>query len=97
MFWQGETDTQCSHFRDTASNLLPSSEGWKRELIGSSTPTTTLDVPHSHLAGKQHGSRLTFFNGGLTRACLKHCGTIPDDKDLFMILITTGIIPSKQS
>ena len=38
-----------------------------------------------------------FFNRGLTRACLKQCGTIPDDKDLFMILVTTGIISSKQS
>ena len=38
-----------------------------------------------------------FLNRGLTRACLKHCGTIPDDKDLFMILVTMGIISSKQS
>ena len=36
-----------------------------------------------------------FFNRGLTRACLKHCGTIPDDKDVFMILVTIGIISSK--
>ena len=40
---------------------------------------------------------LPFFNRGLTRACLKHCGTIPDDKDLFMILVTMGIISFKQS
>ena len=38
-----------------------------------------------------------FFNRGLTRACLKHCGTIPDDKGLFMILVTMRIISSKQS
>ena len=38
-----------------------------------------------------------FFNRGLTRACLKHCGTIPDDKDLFMMLVTIGIISSRQS
>ena len=37
------------------------------------------------------------FQQSLTRACLKHCGTIPDDKDLFMILVTMGIISSKQS
>ena len=37
-----------------------------------------------------------FFNRGLTRACLKHCGTIPDGTDLFMILVTMGIISSKQ-
>ena len=43
------------------------------------------------------GSRLVFLNSGLTRACLKHWGTIPDDKDLFMILVTRGIISSKQS
>ena len=38
-----------------------------------------------------------FFNRGLTIACLKHCGAIPDDKDLFVILVTIGIISSKQS
>ena len=51
MYWQGETDAQCSPFRDAASSLLASCEGWKRELIGSSTPTSTLDASHSHLAG----------------------------------------------
>ena len=39
----------------------------------------------------------TGLNRGLTRACLKQCGTMPDDKDLFMILVTMGIISSKQS
>ena len=42
------------------------------------------------------GIKTGLFNTGLTRACLKHCGTIPDDKDLFMILVTMGIISSKQ-
>ena len=51
MYWQGETDAQCSPFRDAASSLLASGEGWKRELIGSSTPTSTLDASHSRLAG----------------------------------------------
>ena len=40
---------------------------------------------------------MALFNRGLTRACLKHCGTIPDDKVLFTILVTMGIILSKQS
>ena len=54
MYWQGETDAQCSPFRDAAaSSLLASGEGWKRELIGSSTPTSTLDASHSRLAGIQ--------------------------------------------
>ena len=43
------------------------------------------------------GIKTGLSNRGLTRACLKHCGTIPDDKDLFMILVTVGIISSKQS
>ena len=51
MYWHGETDAQCSPFRDAASSLLASGEGWKRELIGSSTPTSTLDASHSRLAG----------------------------------------------
>ena len=51
MYWQGETDAQCSPFRDAASSLLASREGRKRELIGSSTPTSTLDASHSRLAG----------------------------------------------
>ena len=51
MYWQGETDAQCTPFRDAASSLLASGEGWKRELIGSSTPTSTLDASHSRLAG----------------------------------------------
>ena len=51
MYWKGETDAQCSPFRDAASSLLASGEGWKRELIGSSTPTSTLDASHSRLAG----------------------------------------------
>ena len=51
MYWQGETDAQCSPFRDAASILLASGEGWKQELIGSSTPTSTLDASHSRLAG----------------------------------------------
>ena len=51
MYWQGETDAQCSPFRNAASSLLASGEGWKQELIGSSTPTSTLDASHSHLAG----------------------------------------------
>ena len=38
-----------------------------------------------------------FLNRGLTRACLNHCRTMPDDKDLFMTLVTMGIISSKQS
>ena len=38
-----------------------------------------------------------FFNRGLRRAYLKPWGTIPEDKDLFMILVTMGIIRSKQS
>ena len=53
MYWQGETDAQCSPFRDAASSLLASGEGWKRELIGSSTPTSTLDASHSRLVGTQ--------------------------------------------
>ena len=52
MYWQGETDAQCSPFRNAASSLLASGEGWKRELIGSSTPTSTLDASHSRLAGE---------------------------------------------
>ena len=53
MYWQGETDAQCSPFRDAASSLLASGEGWKRELIGSFTPTSTLDASHSRLAGER--------------------------------------------
>ena len=52
MHWQGETDAQCSPFRDDASSLLASGEGWKRELIDSTTPTSTLDASHSRLAGE---------------------------------------------
>ena len=51
MYCQGETDAQCYPFRDAVSSLLASGEGWKRELIGSSTPTSTLDASHSRLAG----------------------------------------------
>ena len=43
------------------------------------------------------GIKTDLFNRGLTRACLKQCGTIPDDKDVFMILVTMGVISSKQS
>ena len=56
MHWQGETDAQCSPFRDAASSLLASGEGWKQELIGSSTPNSTLDASHSHLAGSSNSS-----------------------------------------
>ena len=41
------------------------------------------------------GIKTGLFRQGLTRAYLKHCHTIPDDKDLFMILVTMGIILSK--
>ena len=57
MYWQGETGTQCSPFRDAASSLLASGEGWKQELIGSSTPTSTLDALHSRLAGISDDNR----------------------------------------
>ena len=53
MYWQGETDAQCSPFRDAASSLLASGGGWKRELIGSTTHTSTLDASHSRLAGRE--------------------------------------------
>ena len=59
MYWQGESDAQCSPIRDAASSLLASGEGWKRELIGSSTPTSTLDASHSRLAGISDDNRKT--------------------------------------
>ena len=40
------------------------------------------------------GIKTGLFNRGLTRACLKLCDTIPDDRDLFMILVTMGMISS---
>ena len=43
------------------------------------------------------GTKTGLFQQRLTRACLKQRGAIPDDKDLFMILVTMGIISSKQS
>ena len=43
------------------------------------------------------GIKTGLFNRGLARACLKHCGTMSDDKDIFMISVTMGIISSKQS
>ena len=45
---------------------------------------------------RQFGSRLAFFSRGLTRACLKHYGTTPHDKDLLTISVTIGVISSKQ-
>jgi len=38
-----------------------------------------------------------FFNNGFTWACLKHCGTTPEIKEVLMISVITGISLSKQT
>ena len=43
------------------------------------------------------GIKTGLFQQRFDKSMFKQCGTIPDDKDLFMILVTMGIISSKQS
>ena len=40
------------------------------------------------------GIKTGLFQQRFDKNMFKHCGTMPDDKDLFMILVILGIIPS---
>ena len=80
-------------------------EGWETVNAAKTVSGQYAPIPLTRMANwiqagsvsSSWESRLAFFNRGLTRACLKQSGTIPDDKDLFIILVTMGIISSKQS
>ena len=72
-----------------------SSVEWEQHAQEPLTKTANLTLDDSFFTSS--GSRLDFFKNGFTRACLKHCGTTPEIKDVLMMSVITGISLSKHS